>query len=101
MTILDQLRKKSRSLRVIYFMLVALMATVLFIAPDPPYIYAFGIGAAAIITTLVVAYRSIRCPRCGASAWLAGMGFVVPRATTGPGCNCPRCGVSFGEPSGP
>ena len=101
MTILEQIRAKGRQLRVIYFVVAALMAVVLFLYPEPPYIYAFYLGVAMLVTVFAIAYRTILCPRCKGSAWIAGMGFVVPGATTGPGCNCPKCGVNYGELAGP
>ena len=100
MTIREQIQRKARPLRLGFFAAWALMAIPMLFKLEPPYSYAIGVGVALVALVLLVAYRSIRCPRCGASLWLAGMGFLAPNATSGPGHNCPKCGVGFGEPAG-
>jgi hypothetical protein len=100
MTIRQQIQKKSRVLRLGFFASWALMAVPMFFKLDPPYSYAVVLGAVLALAVLLVAYRSIRCPRCGGSLWLAGMGFVAPGTASGPGQSCPKCGVDLGESAG-
>ena len=100
MTIREQIQQKARLLRLGFFASWALMAVPMFFKLKPPYSYAIGAGVVLAVVVLLAAYRFIRCPRCGGSLWLAGMGFVAPGATSGPGQNGPKCGVSYGEPAG-
>ena len=75
------------------------MAVPMFLKLDPPYSYAIFAGAILFALVMLVAYFSIRCPRCDGSLWLLGMGFVGP-AQSGPGQNCPKCGVCYEQSTG-
>jgi len=100
MTIRELIQQKARYLRLGFFASCGLMAVPMFLNLQAPYSYAIGVGIVLAAVVLLAAYRSIRCPRCGGSLWLAGMGFVAPGATSGPSHSCPKCGVSYGDPAG-
>ena len=98
MTIRDYIQSRARFLRPGFFAAWILMAVPLYFHPEPPYQYGVALGVGVLVVVLGAAWFSVRCPCCGSSLWLAAMGFVVPGSTTGPGNNCPECGVSYDEP---
>jgi ribosomal protein S27AE len=101
MTIRELIDRKSRLFRLGFFVAWTLLAIPLFFELEAPLDYSIGAGLVLLVVVLGLAYRSIRCPRCGGSLWLAGMGFVAPGRTSGAGHNCPNCGVGYGEQAVP
>lgn len=100
MTIRAYLLRTGRRYRLAFLVCWAMTAVPGFFRLGPPYSYGWGLGIAGVAVTLLAAYRSIRCPRCGGSAWMAGMR-MAPLWKTGPGHGCPRCEVSYEAPLTP
>ena len=99
MTIRDLINQRSRYLRLGFFVSWLLLAIPMFFHLKAPFSYGIGIGLVVLSAVLITAYRSIRCPRCGGSLWLLGMGFLPPGQSSKASRNCPRCGVSYEEPT--
>jgi ribosomal protein S27AE len=100
MSIRAQMQSKVKPLRIGFFAGWLLAAAPLVLGLGRPYSYAVGVGFTVIGVCVLVGYLSIRCPQCGGSLLTAGMGFLDAPGAMERNPNCPKCGVTLGDPAG-